>query len=350
MKLSICIPTYNRSRLLENCLHSIIASSLDCKDYEVCISDNFSSDRTREVVSQFANIVPLKYRKNDSNIGIARNILSVVDLAEGDFVWLVGDDDLIVPDAISQIMQLIDSNPKVDFFYVNAYHLSLDYIQAHPHPFSIDELPPVLPRFSSWRTSGDLPFLDLISPKYSFDFLGGMFLSVFRRRLWNENCNTLDKEALRDKRLFSYLDNTFPHLKIFAKAFANSKAYFNARPLIVCLSGARSWAPMYPLVRSFRLLQALEEYRKYGLPWFQYLHCRNFALGHFLPDILRMALTPNDSGFRYVSTVKSLFKNCLFPNFYFSVVNDIYTRYRNRRAIHKEKNFLTSIGTDGERQ
>ena len=49
MKVSICIPTYNRYELLLQCLESIM--SQEYKNYEVIISNNNSSDNTKELNS-----------------------------------------------------------------------------------------------------------------------------------------------------------------------------------------------------------------------------------------------------------------------------------------------------------
>lgn len=323
MKLSICIPTYNRARHLENCLHSVLTCLSDgASDFEVCVSDNGSTDDTEEVIARIGNSLPIKYWRNATNLGIPRNFLNVVDMAEGEFVWLVGDDDLLVPDAIRRLVELIREHPVVDFYYVNAYHLSSKYVLSRPRPFDTLTLPARMAVFSPRRTDGEMPFLDLISPSVSFDFLGGMFLSVFRRQNWIDNRQVLNTDALNDERTFSHFDNTFPHVKIFSRAYARSRAYFNTTPLIVSLSGAREWAPMYPLVRSFRLIEALDEFRQAGLPWLRYLRCRNFALAHFLPDLLRMALRPSLSGWSYVSPFRSLLSNLLFPNLYLSLIID----------------------------
>jgi hypothetical protein len=254
-------------------------------------------------------------------------------MAEGEFVWLVGDDDLLVPDAIKRLVELIRKHPAVDFYYVNAYQLSSEYVLSRPRPFDTLTLPARMAVFSPRRTDGEMPFLDLVSPSVSFDFLGGMFLSVFRRQNWIDNRQVLNADALKDERTFSHFDNTFPHVKIFSRAYARSRAHFNTMPLIVCLSGAREWAPMYPLVRSFRLIEALDEFRQAGLPWLRYFRCRNFALAHFLPDLLRMALRPSLSGWHYVSPFRSLLSNLLFPNLYLSPIIDKVRRIKSESNI-----------------
>ena len=37
-------------------------------------------------------------------------------MADGDFIWLIGDDDLLMPYAIEDLYKLIDGHPDVDFF------------------------------------------------------------------------------------------------------------------------------------------------------------------------------------------------------------------------------------------
>jgi glycosyltransferase involved in cell wall biosynthesis len=333
MKISICIPTYNRAAHLANCLQSlIVCAEHGALDFEVCISDNGSTDDTQEVVKRAQGRLPIKYWRNAENLGIPRNFLNVVDMARGDFAWLVGDDDLIVPAGIERLSRLINEHPRVDFFYVNAFHLTTEYVLARPQPFDTRTIPESLRRFSERMESGELPFLALISPEVSFDFLGGMFLSVFRREKWVEYAGALDPSAVSDSHTFSHFDNTFPHIRIFSRAFAHSQAYFNADPLIVCLTGAREWAPKYPLVRSVRLVEALQAYRSVGLPLMTYLRCRNFALAHFLPDVLRMLLRRAESGVQYISLFRIILSNMVYPNFYLSPIIDKWRRIQSLRA------------------
>lgn len=322
MKISICIPTYNRSAYLANCLNSIVLNKGKATvDFQVCISDNASNDATEEVVRRVEGRIPVTYHRNPSNLGIPRNFLNVVRMAQGEFVWLIGDDDLLLPSALQELNQLIDLHPAVDFFFVNSFHLTTDYIAKFPQPFDTSNLPADMTPFSAIEVSGKMAFFELVDPKVSFDFLGGMFLSVFRRRNWIENAGVLDPDAIADPRTFSHFDNTFPHVKVFAKAFSKSRAYFNANPLGVCLTGAREWAPLYPLVHSVRLVEALGEYRKNGLPYRRYWKCRNFALNNFIPDVVSIIVHGDRSGYSYISPLKLFLNNCLYPNAYLSVLN-----------------------------
>lgn len=319
-RLSICIPTYNRGSHLANCLNSIISCSLNSDiKFQVCVSDNCSTDNTEDIVRNAQSAIDIKYHKNARNLGHARNFLNVVSMAEGDFIWLIGDDDLLMPYAIEELHRLFVDHPGVDFFYVNSFHLNTEFLEKFPAPFDTANLPKNMAPFSKWTVAGEMPFLQLIDPKISFDFLGGMFLSVFRREKWISNANVLDEEAINNGKTFSHFDNTFPHIKIFANAFSDSRAYFNVRPLNVCLEGAREWSPMSPLIMSVRLVEALAEYRKNGLPYWKYVYCKNYALGNSIPDFANMLLHRDESGYAYVRPFKLALGYCLYPNFYLSV-------------------------------
>ena len=329
MKISICIPTYNRSDNLCNCLESLLLNeNTSSIDYEICISDNFSSDNTQEVVGIFKDKLPIKYHRNCFNSGRVNNYLNVVNLAKGDFVWLIGDDDLLLPKAIFNLNKIILNNSGVDFFYINSYCLDSEYLKKFKQPFNTKNLPK-MPKFSKWDRDGQIPFLNLINPKISFDFLGGMFLCVFRRENWLQNVDHLNIHAINDEREFSHFDNTFPHIKIFSKAFANSKAYFFSKPLTVNLSGVREWSSLSPLVNSVRIVESLVEYRKNGLPLIRYLVCKNSALNNFLPDYLKILFYRGHTGIDYINPVKLIFFNCLYPNFYFSIIYFFLKKIKN---------------------
>lgn len=329
MNLSICIPTYNRASHLANCLNSIITCSLNSDlKFQVCVSDNHSTDSTENVVRHAQLSIDIKYHKNEINIGMSRNFLEVVSMADGDFVWLIGDDDLLLTDSINRLNKIIIEHPSVDFIYVNSFHLRTSYLDDFSSPFDVKDLPNNMVRFSKYTEEREMPFFDLIDPNISFDFLGGIFLSVFRKRNWMDNAYVLDKNAIYDKRTFSHFDNTFPHLKIYAKAFSSSNAYFNANPLNVCLTGAREWASMSPLVMSVRLVEALQEYRNNGLPYWRYIYCKNYALGNSIPDLVNIFINKRTSGYDYINLIRLALGYCGYPNFYLSFFYFVGRRIR----------------------
>ena len=86
-KLSICIPTYNRSKYLLNCLNSIsIAKKSSDLDFEVCVSDNNSNEQILPIIKSFRKKFKINFKRNYKNIGIAKNIIKSVSMATGQYV------------------------------------------------------------------------------------------------------------------------------------------------------------------------------------------------------------------------------------------------------------------------
>ena len=114
--LSICVPTRNRATHLAKCIHSLISAQAHSESsFRICISNNNTSDNTASLVQQAPTRLNHKYNKHCANVGIARNVLKVVPMADGKSMWVIGDDDLLMPYAVSMLYQLIDQHPLVNF-------------------------------------------------------------------------------------------------------------------------------------------------------------------------------------------------------------------------------------------
>lgn len=108
MRVSICIPTYNRASQLRRLLDSIVAQQDHALEFEVAISDNASSDGTAALIDSYVGKgLPIVYRRLETNRGFDRNILNAVDIASGDYCWLFGSDDLVEPGAFAKIAQVL---------------------------------------------------------------------------------------------------------------------------------------------------------------------------------------------------------------------------------------------------
>ena len=261
-KISICIPTYNRSSHLNNCLNSIYLNGKITQFAEICVSDNNSSDNTLEIIKLYENKLNIKLNINSKNIGVAKNILKTVEISSSEFCWIIGDDDLLAECAIEEVIKKITEYQDVDFYYVNSKHLHHNKLDRYKKPINPNIITEIMPKFSNQNNDLRCNFIDLINPSISFDFLGGIYLSVFRRSMWTKNLFSLEEKKMNNELLFSNLENTFPHVKIFAYAFKKSKAFFISKPLTINLHGTREWSSLYPIIRSIRLPSALDIYFK----------------------------------------------------------------------------------------
>tara|TARA_B100002052_G_C15801175_1_gene561179 strand:+ start:120 stop:1121 length:1002 start_codon:yes stop_codon:yes gene_type:complete len=322
MLLSICIPNFNRSRCLNNCLNSILISKENSNiKFEVCISDNCSGENIEKVVENYSKNLDIKFKKNQKNFGLGKNFLSAVSMAQGDYVWLLGNDDLILPETLKKMEKLINENKNLDFFFINSFNLSSDIVFKSSQPFDTRNLPKNMERFSKSRQDKIINFFELIDPKISFDFLLGAYLSVFRRKKWEANIDVINKKDLEKEGTYSTFDNTCPHVKIFSKAFSKSKAYVNSEPLSVNLFGEREWSDLYPFVEAIRIPQALDCYLKNGMSKKRYFYCKNYSLKNFLPSVIKIILLGKKGGINYIKFKSNILRNLIYPNFYLSPIN-----------------------------
>jgi abequosyltransferase len=110
-KLSICIPTYNRARFLPELLDSII-NQVDLNEpVEICVSDNASTDNTKEMIEQYRRQYPhIVYFCFEQNRGADHNYLNAVKIASGTFCWLMGSDDRLISGAIPYVLTQLDDS------------------------------------------------------------------------------------------------------------------------------------------------------------------------------------------------------------------------------------------------
>jgi len=119
-KLSVCISTYNRAEWLASSLHNWASQyPTPHQDVEFVVCDNASSDHTAEVVKLFIDRPDFVYHRNKANVGMLGNLRETAHLAQGDYVWILGDDDFLLPGAIERVLNAINNNKDVALIYLN---------------------------------------------------------------------------------------------------------------------------------------------------------------------------------------------------------------------------------------
>jgi glycosyltransferase involved in cell wall biosynthesis len=105
--LSIVIPTYNRAALLDYSL-SIHVPLAKVYNIAIFISDNASTDATKEIVSKWAKQYSLvRFFTNSKNIGPEANFECALKYPNTEYVWLLGDSYQIPSDGILYTINLL---------------------------------------------------------------------------------------------------------------------------------------------------------------------------------------------------------------------------------------------------
>ncbi|WP_295556569.1 glycosyltransferase family 2 protein [uncultured Hyphomicrobium sp.] len=114
VKLSICIPTFNREAYLRNALDHCERDYKFDFPYEIVISDNASTDNTKAVVETFiAKGLPIRYHRRAVNGGSGPNLACAFHHAVGDYAIYLADDDFLIADRVTEAMAYLDANPDV---------------------------------------------------------------------------------------------------------------------------------------------------------------------------------------------------------------------------------------------
>lgn len=119
--LSLCIPTWNRAKYLKIGLEKLRTQLLEISssDVEVFISDNCSTDETEQIVKEYISCgMPISYNKNEENVGMDGNFLRCFKRSNGQFIWLMGDDDFLLDGTLSTIIELLKSNPTIGLLHL----------------------------------------------------------------------------------------------------------------------------------------------------------------------------------------------------------------------------------------
>ena len=107
-KISVVIPTYNRSELLNNSIKSVLSQTFG--DFELIVIDDCSTDNTPSVLGSFLD-ERLKVIRNNRNMGISavRNI--GVTSSQGKYIAFLDDDDEWQPDKLEKQMNIMENGP-----------------------------------------------------------------------------------------------------------------------------------------------------------------------------------------------------------------------------------------------
>lgn len=120
-RLTIAIPSYNRASKLYNQLAWAV-NAIDGRwdQCELLVSDNASPDNTAQVCEAWRAMTQgnLRVLRQPRNIGLVRNVLACISAAHGDFVWVVGDDDPILPSTFPWILDCLQRESSHELGYV----------------------------------------------------------------------------------------------------------------------------------------------------------------------------------------------------------------------------------------
>jgi glycosyltransferase involved in cell wall biosynthesis len=202
MILTIAIPTFSRNQILRANLARLLPQiTPECR---LLILDNHSpepvADTLADLLAEFPD-VSAQVMRHRINIGGGGNIMRCFELCETPWLWVLGDDDEPMPDAVQTVLRTIRQHPQA--LYINFWceHFGV-------------------PRPASYETRGRSEFIRRID---SFGTYQALSCCLFR------------VEALAEELQwgYHYVTTTAPHLVMVLKALGDQGAcYISADPIV----------------------------------------------------------------------------------------------------------------------
>lgn len=127
MLLTICLAIYKRVAPFRYTFEALLKQIEGLDSVEIVVSVNPSEDGNHDLI----DYVTEKHRHfdfklfiNEKNIGGEANINNAVKNASGKFVWIIGDDDLVLPSSVNRVLGILNTYPDVTWIFMNTARVS----------------------------------------------------------------------------------------------------------------------------------------------------------------------------------------------------------------------------------
>lgn len=106
--ISICIPTYKRTKFLAACLDSCRAQ--EDANIEIFVHDDTPDSSVESVVKDYSDL-PIRYLRNDPPLGLVGKLNNFLSITRGEWALVLCDDDILLPGFLSTVRRQIAQNP-----------------------------------------------------------------------------------------------------------------------------------------------------------------------------------------------------------------------------------------------
>ena len=131
-RVSVILATYNRSSLVVEAIHSVLAQSY--RDYEIIVADDGSTDDTLERLAALDGHIRAVALKHSGMPEVSRN--RAIAIARGDLIAFLDDDDLWQPEYLKRQVEVLDRDKNLGFVYCDICFLHSDGSVSAPRMLS----------------------------------------------------------------------------------------------------------------------------------------------------------------------------------------------------------------------
>lgn len=212
--ISVCIPTYSRLEYLKQAVSSCLKQTYP--HFEICVSQDPKPDGADENIRCWCMEQQKKYQSkfrynlNGQRLGIAGNWNVVANMAKGDYIIIIGDDDILSENFLSEMVGIIENNENISVVFCNQFFIDENGILLEQKTEELNDL-------------------------YGRNSMKEGFVPDAAISLFQKNCVPSSAALIRSdyftKYLFDSEVNT-PEIFLFLKiAFEGGEFYYHAKQL-----------------------------------------------------------------------------------------------------------------------
>lgn len=336
--LSICIPTYNRAGWLRSSLacgapQVAAANGL----VELVVSDNCSTDDTPRIVQEAQALGPIRYHRNETNIGGDRNVYRLVsELARGEYIWVMGDDDFLREGAVRRVVEALQRHPELDYFYANYGNKRIPEARERPvMPSELENLhvtgsPDLQERYV--ERAIELAALD-------YNCFTPLYTTILRRSLAPV---AFEGSVVGNPEPFSSLRSVSSQAVYIVENLLHRPCYYIGYPCS-CNAGEACWPQYLPVYVFVLLPQLFDLLAAQGVPQSVLNKHRSFwmlFMRDYLKPILRDKNTPGHDRF---NLMRFAWKNRRVKGFWPLLLKDLIRMYVGENTLGSIRSYRTRL-------
>jgi len=133
-KISVVVPAYCRPDFLNILINSFTKQTY--KNSELVVVDDSPIDKNVKSEVEKYNNINIKYLRNEKNLGFCKNLLKSINSASGEYILIMGDDDVLASEkTLEEYVKIFEKYPDVGLIYSNQIQFNnnylTDYIYKH---------------------------------------------------------------------------------------------------------------------------------------------------------------------------------------------------------------------------
>lgn len=320
--LSICVPTYNRADCLEVLLSTLVKEcESHAEDVEIVVSDNASTDTTPQIADRYSGHDFLHWHRQTRNIGAPANVAScAMELANGRFCWIIGDDDLVLPGGVEKVLKSLQCNPAHEILFVNFAAIEYETIRILASKWDPDFRPEPEKLESREHVSKAYPSaIDFLQTgKGRIDYFSAILGLVISVDLWKKFSLTPAELTIHDP--FSSFEISFPHMASVFGSPSKTQIFYLAEPICLLGMGMREWSDQWSKIICYQFPRIIELYSDSGAR----TEYTNLMRAKHLDLLLRELPMQIRGGLSWAQIARPIFHWCHLRSVFTKPVRDIF--------------------------